>query len=168
MQHTGVSHRKAILRFLLQFDAKELQLFFSLLLKSLIPGSLQLEMFSCQSGNLLESISDAVGTSSSICLESLTWKRANGFLHLVEEIFGTFGMTHIGPYLNALLIIVVRLLESCMRNLGNSSDEKDPCKQSNHPDNGCSNDQEADNSIDLNECPNEMTVADDTEVCHVI
>lgn len=168
VQHTGVSHRKAILRFLLQFDAKELQLFFSLLLKSLIPGSLQLEMFSCQSGNLLESISDAMGTSSSICLESLTWKRANGFLHLVEEIFGTFGMTHIGPYLNALLIIVVRLLESCMRNLGNSSDEKDPCKQSNHPDNGCSNDQEADNSIDLNECPNEMTVADDTEVCHVI
>uniref|UniRef100_A0A453EZ34 HTH arsR-type domain-containing protein n=2 Tax=Aegilops tauschii subsp. strangulata TaxID=200361 RepID=A0A453EZ34_AEGTS len=134
--------------------------------KSLIPGSLQLEMFSCQSGDLLESISDAVGTSSIICLESLTWKRANGFLHLVEEIFGTFGMTHIGPYLNALLIIVVRLLESCMRNLGNSSDEKDPCKQSNHPDNGCSNDQEADNSIDLNECPNEMTVADDTELSH--
>ncbi|KAM3330839.1 hypothetical protein ACQJBY_027135 [Aegilops geniculata] len=162
-KHTGVSHRKAILRFLLQFDAKELQLFFSLLLKSLIPGSLQLEMFSCQSGNLLESISDVVGTSSSICLESLTWKGANGFLHLVEEIFGTFGMTHIGPFLNALLIIVVRLLESCMRNLGSSSDEKDPCKQSNHPDNGCSNDQVADNSIDLNECPNEMTVADDTE-----
>ena len=109
-QHTGVSHRKAILRFLLQFDSNELQLFFSLLLKSLVPGSLQLEKFSCQSGNLLgRSISDIVGMSTEICVENLTWKRANGFLHLVEEIFGSFGMAHISPFLNTIMIIVVQI-----------------------------------------------------------
>ena len=165
-QHTGVSHRKAILRFFLQFDTNELQLFFSLLLKSLVPGSLQLEKFSCQSGNLLGSISDIVGMSTEICVENLTWKRANGFLHLVEEIFGTFGMAHISPFINTILIIVVRLLESCMRNLGRNSNEEYPHKQSNHPDNECSMSQEAGNSIDLKERSKEMAVADDTEVCH--
>ncbi|KAM0879606.1 hypothetical protein ACQ4PT_034126 [Festuca glaucescens] len=162
-KHTGVSHRKAILRFLLQFDSNELQPFFSLLLKSLVPGSLQLERFSCQSGNLLGSTSDIVGMSTEICVENLTWKRANGFLHLVEEFFGSFGMAHISPFLNTILIIVVRLLESCMRNLRRNSDEEYPHKQSNHPDNECSMSQDAGNSIDLKECSKGMTVADDSE-----
>lgn len=159
-KHTGVSHRKAILRFLLQFDSNELQLFFSLLLKSLVPGSLQLEMSCRESGNLLGNISDIVGISKEICVENLTWKKANGFLHLVEEIFGTFGMAHISPFLNALLIIVVCLLESCMRNLGNKSDE---IHQSNHPDNDCSMNEEADSSINMKTCSEEMAEADDTE-----
>uniref|UniRef100_A0ACD5UJH9 Uncharacterized protein n=1 Tax=Avena sativa TaxID=4498 RepID=A0ACD5UJH9_AVESA len=162
-KHTGVSHRKAILRFLLQFDSNELQLFFSLLLKSLVPGSLQLEKFACQSGYLLGSISDIVIVSTEICVENLAWERANGFLHLVEEIFGTFGMAHISPFLNTILIIVVRLLENCMRNLGRGSDEEYPQNQSNHAENECSMSHEADNSIDLKECSKQMTVADDTE-----
>jgi U3 small nucleolar RNA-associated protein 20 len=87
---------------------------------------------------------------------------------LVEEIFGSFGMAHISPFLNTILIIVVRLLESCMRNLRRNSDEEYPHKQSNHPDNECSLSQDAGNSIDLKECSKEMTVADDSEVCHIM
>jgi U3 small nucleolar RNA-associated protein 20 len=134
----------------------------------LVPGSLQLGSFFRHSGNLLGNISDIVGMSTEICVENLTWKRANGFLHLVEEIFGSFGMAHISPFLNTILIIVVRLLESCMRNLRRNSDDEYSHKQSNHPDNESSMNQEAGNSIDLKECSKEMTVADDTEVCHII
>ncbi|XP_062230251.1 uncharacterized protein LOC133927941 isoform X2 [Phragmites australis] len=162
-KHTGVSHRKAILRFLLQFDSNELQLFFSLLLKSLIPGNLQLKMFGSQSDNLLRNISDIVGASAEICIENFTWKKANGFLHLVEEIFGTFDMAHISPFLNGLLIIVARLLESCMHNLRIENYEKYHCKQSSDLDNDCSMNLEVDNSTNVKECPKEMPVVDHTE-----
>lgn len=155
-KHTGASHRKAILRFLLQFDSNELELFFSLLLRSLIPGSLQLKMFGSQSDNLLGSFSDIVGTSTEICVENFTWKKANGFIHLVEEIFGTFDMPHISPFLNVLLIIVARLLESCMRNLRNESDGKYPCNQTNDHGNGCSINSEVGNSVNVDECFKEM------------
>lgn len=139
-QHAGVSHRKAILRFLLQFDSNELQLFYSLLLKSLIPGSLQLKIFGSQSNNPVGNVSDIIGTSTEICVENFTWKKANGFLHLVEEIFCTFDMAHISTFLNVLLIIVARLLESCMRNIRSASDGKYDCNQSNdHDDDGLTN-----------------------------
>ncbi|KAL6881997.1 hypothetical protein ACP4OV_011469 [Aristida adscensionis] len=163
-KHTGVSHRKAILRFLLQFDSNELELFFSLLLKSLIPGSLQLKMLGgSQSDNVLRNISDIVGASTEICIENFTWKKANGFLHLVEEIFGTFDMTHISPFLNVLLIIVARLLESCMRNLRSEREEVYPCKQSNDPDNDSPVSLKVDNSVNITECPIEMLVEDHME-----
>uniref|UniRef100_A0A0E0C3V8 Uncharacterized protein n=1 Tax=Oryza meridionalis TaxID=40149 RepID=A0A0E0C3V8_9ORYZ len=159
-KHTGVSHRKAILRFLMQFDSNELQLFFSLLLKSLIPGNLRLEIFGSQSDNLLGNISDIVEASTEICLENLTWKKANGFLHLVEEIFGTFGMAHISPVLDVLLLIVVRLLESCMRNLSSMNEENYPSKQSNGPDDECSMTMEAGNSMSLKEHSKDLPSAD--------
>uniref|UniRef100_A0A0A9EEA2 HTH arsR-type domain-containing protein n=1 Tax=Arundo donax TaxID=35708 RepID=A0A0A9EEA2_ARUDO len=162
-KHTGVSHRKAILRFLLQFDSNELELFFSLLLKSLVPGSLQLKMFSYQSDNLLTNISDIVGASAEICIENFTWKKANGFLHLVEEMFGTFDMAHIRPFLNGLLMIVARLLESCMQNLRSESDEKYPCNQSNDLDNDCSMNLEVVNSTNVKECQKEMPIVDRME-----
>lgn len=159
-KHTGVSHRKAILRFLMQFDSNELQLFFSLLLKSLIPGNLRLEIFGSQSDNLLGNISDIVEASTEICLENLTWKKANGFLHLVEEIFGTFGMALISPVLDVLLLIVVRLLESCMRNLRSMNEEDYPSKQSNDPDDECSMTLEAGNSMSLKEHSKDLPSAD--------
>jgi U3 small nucleolar RNA-associated protein 20 len=167
-QHTGASHRKAILRFLLQFDSNELELFFSLLLRSLIPGSLQLKMFGSQPDNLLGSFSDIVGTSTEICVENFTWKKANGFIHLVEEIFGTFDMPHISPFLNVLLIIVARLLESCMRNLRNESDGKYPCNQTNDHGNGCSINSEVGNSVNVDECFKEMHLEGHMEVRHII
>uniref|UniRef100_K3XDN4 Uncharacterized protein n=1 Tax=Setaria italica TaxID=4555 RepID=K3XDN4_SETIT len=163
-KHAGVSHRKAILRFLLQFDSNELQLFFSLLLKSLIPGSLQLKIFGSQSDNPLGNVSDIIGTSTEICIENFTWKKANGFLHLVEEIFGTFDMAHISPFLNVLLIIVARLLESCMRNIRSASDGKYGCNQSNDHDDGGLANVEVGNSANMNECPKEIHGADHTEL----
>lgn len=162
-KHTGVSHRKAILRFLLQFDSNELQLFFSLFLKSLIPGCLQHKIFGSKSDNILGNVSDIVGTSTELCLENFTWKKANGFVHLVEEIFGTFDMTHISPFLNVLLIIVARLLESCMRNLKSDSDEKYPGKHSNDHHNDCSINMEVGNSANVDACPKEMHVRDHME-----
>ncbi|KAJ1284067.1 hypothetical protein BS78_03G175200 [Paspalum vaginatum] len=162
-KHTGVSHRKAILRFLLQFDSNELKLFFSLLVKSLIPGSLQHKMIGFKSDNLFGNASDIVGTSSEICIENFTWKKANGFVHLVEDIFGTFDMAHISPFLNFLLIIVARLLESCMRNLKSDSDGEYPSKQSNDHDNDCSVNMEVGNSANVDGCPKEMHVGDHME-----
>lgn len=113
-------------------------------------------MFGSQSDNLLGSFSDIVGTSTEICVENFTWKKANGFIHLVEEIFGTFDMPHISPFLNVLLIIVARLLESCMRNLRNESDGKYPCNQTNDHGNGCSINSEVGNSVNVDECFKEM------------
>jgi len=167
-QHTGVSHRKAILRFLLQFDSNELHLFFSLLLKSLIPGSLQHKIIGFKSENLLGNASDIVGTSPEICIENFTWKKANGFVHLVEDIFGTFDMAHISPFLNFLLIIVARLLESCMRNLKSDNDGEYPSKQSNDHDNDCSVNMEVDNSANVDGCPEEMHVGDHMEVYLIV
>uniref|UniRef100_A0A0D9YB09 Uncharacterized protein n=1 Tax=Oryza glumipatula TaxID=40148 RepID=A0A0D9YB09_9ORYZ len=128
--------------------------------KSLIPGNLRLEIFGSQSDNLLGNISDIVEASTEICLENLTWKKANGFLHLVEEIFGTFGMAHISPVLDVLLLIVVRLLESCMRNLRSMNEEDYPSKQSNDPDDECSMTLEAGNSMSLKEHSKDLPSAD--------
>ena len=167
-QHAGVKHRKAILRFLLQFDSNELQLFFSLLLKSLIPNNLQVKMFGSHSDNILGNVSDIVGASTEICIENFTLKKSNGFLHLVEEIFVTFDMAHISPFLNILLTIVARLLESCMRNLKSDSTGKYPCNQSNGHDNDCLTNMEVGNSVDMDECRKEIHAVDHMEVCHII
>uniref|UniRef100_J3L1D9 Uncharacterized protein n=1 Tax=Oryza brachyantha TaxID=4533 RepID=J3L1D9_ORYBR len=136
--------------------------------KSLIPGSLQLEIFGSQSDNLLVNISDIMGASTQICIENLTWKKANGFLHLIEEIFGTFDIARISPVLDVLLIIVVRLLESCMRNLRSGNGEDYPSKQSNDLDGDCSMTVEAGNSMILKGCSKDGLSADDTKVCNIM
>lgn len=125
-------------------------------------------MFGSLSDNLLANVSDIVGTSTEICIENFTWKKTNGFIHLVEEIFSTFDMAHISPFLNVLLIIVARLLESCTRNLRSDSDGKYPCKQSNDHDNDCSINSEVVNSVNRDECSKEMHLRDHMEVCHII
>lgn len=125
-------------------------------------------MFGSHSDNLLGNVSDIVGTSTEICIENFTWKKANGFLHLVEEIFCTFDMAHISPFLNVLLIIVARLLESCMQNLRSDSDGKYPCKQSNDHDNDCLINVDMSNSADRDEHPKEIHIVDHMEVCGII
>lgn len=125
-------------------------------------------MFGSRSDNLVGNVSDIVRTSTEIGIENFTWKKANGFLHLVEEIFCTFDMAHISPFLNVLLIIVARLLESCMRNLRSDSDGKNPCKQSNDHDNECLANVDVSNSADMGECPKEIHVVDHMEVCCII
>ncbi|XP_039847986.1 small subunit processome component 20 homolog isoform X2 [Panicum virgatum] len=146
-----------------KFDSNELQLFFSLLLKSLIPNNLQVKMFGSHSDNLLGNVSDIVGASTEICIENFTLKKSNGFLHLVEEIFVTFDMAHISPFLNILLTIVARLLESCTRNLKSDSTGKYPCNQSNGHDNDCLTNMEVGNSVDMDECRKEIHAVDHME-----
>ncbi|XP_073005480.1 uncharacterized protein [Typha latifolia] len=125
-KHTGVSHRKAILRFFLQFDVNELHLFFCLLLKPLLPGSLVFEVFDSQSNNLSGNFTDEpvlVKLSLSITVDNLPLKNSNGFLHVLEDILETFDVIHIEPFLNPLLMIVVRMLERCMCNLAGENCE---------------------------------------------
>ena len=125
-------------------------------------------MFGSHSDNLLGNVSDIVGASTEICIENFTLKKSNGFLHLVEEIFVTFDMAHISPFLNILLTIVARLLESCMRNLRSDSAGKYPCNQSNGHDNDCLTNMEVGNSADMDECCKEIHAVDHLEVCHII
>ncbi|CAN6230070.1 unnamed protein product [Urochloa humidicola] len=124
-------------------------------------------MFSSQSDKL-GNVFDIVGDSTEICIENFTLKKANGFLHLVEEMFGTSDMAHISPFLNVLLITVARLLESCMWNLKSHSDKKHPHNQSNDHDNDCSKHMEVGNSANMIECHKEIHVVDHAEVCRII
>jgi U3 small nucleolar RNA-associated protein 20 len=135
----------------------------------LVSGSLQLKISGSQSDSLLRNVSDIIESLTEICIENITWKKANGFLHLIEEIFGTFDMSHISPFLNVLLIIVVRLLESCMHSLRKESDQYYHCKQSDDRYNDCSMNLDMDNnSSRMEKCPKEMPVADHMEVCNII
>jgi U3 small nucleolar RNA-associated protein 20 len=97
----------------MQFEPTELELFFSLLLKPLLPQPLLIEIFN--SGKSLCSVLPEI--SSPIAIDKVVLKRRNGFLHVVEDVFVTFDMAHIEPILDLLLKIVVLMLESCMRNI---------------------------------------------------
>ncbi|WOK99438.1 small subunit processome component [Canna indica] len=122
-KHAGLSHRKAVLCFLAQLEVHELELFFLLLLKPLIPKDLANEFFDIRTQELAGVLTDGsessilVKCSFSINIANLSWKKKNGFVHVVEEILRTFDEAHIKLYLNPLLMIVVRILENCMLNL---------------------------------------------------
>lgn len=103
----------------MQFEPTELELFFSLLLKPLLPQPLLIEI--CNSGKSLCSVLPEV--SSSIAIDNLLLKRRNGFVHVVEEVFVTFDMARMEPILDLLLKIVVLILESCMRNINGERGE---------------------------------------------
>ncbi|KAJ4812893.1 Small subunit processome component 20-like protein [Rhynchospora pubera] len=120
-KHAGVSHRKALIRFFMQFEPTELELFFSLLLKPLLPQPLLIEILNL--GKSLDSVLPEV--SNSIAIDRCSWKRKNGFLHVVEDVLDTFDMAHMEPYLDLVLKIVVLILESCMRNINRERGEGD-------------------------------------------
>ncbi|CAL9158827.1 unnamed protein product [Musa hybrid cultivar] len=126
-KHTGVSHRRAVLCFLAQLEVEELQLFFSLLLKPLIPRHLTNELFDSlndePSGGLIggSQSSILIKCSTSIEVANVSWKKKNGFVHVVEEILRTFDESRIKPYLNPLMMIVVWILENCMLNLASEN-----------------------------------------------
>lgn len=121
-KHGGVNHRRAVLYYLAQLDIDELQLFFSLLLKPLLPSVLEIDVldrsdhgYSNLSDNSISSI--LVKRSTLISVAKLSWKKRHGFLRVVEDILRTFDEFHIKTFLNPLLGIVVRLLESCTLNI---------------------------------------------------
>ncbi|KAJ3705626.1 hypothetical protein LUZ61_009331 [Rhynchospora tenuis] len=120
-KHAGVSQRKALIRFFMQFEPTELELFFSLLLKPLLPQPLLIEILNL--GKSLDSVLPEV--SNSIAIDRCSWKRKNGFLHVVEAVLDTFDMAHVEPYLDLVLKIVVLILESCMRNINRERGEGD-------------------------------------------
>ncbi|OWM88808.1 hypothetical protein CDL15_Pgr020762 [Punica granatum] len=118
-KHASVHHRRAVLSFLAELDTTELPLFFKLLIKPLRVISLEPNEGSnwCQSPGSI-SLDDSVTmeflkyfTTDNIV--ALSWKKISGFLHVVEDVLGTFDEFHLGPFLNLLMGIVVRILGCC-------------------------------------------------------
>ncbi|KAG1347740.1 hypothetical protein COCNU_06G015690 [Cocos nucifera] len=120
-KHTGLNHHRAVLYFLAQLDVDELQLFFSLLLKPLLADTT--EVLEDQPDRSSEKFTGGfhsavfVKFSTLVTVSSLSWKKRTGFLHVVEDILKTFDEFRVKPFLNPLLMIVVRILESCMLNI---------------------------------------------------
>ncbi|XP_058078049.1 uncharacterized protein LOC131226271 isoform X2 [Magnolia sinica] len=125
-KHAGVSHRKAVLCFLSELDINELPLFFSLLLKHLQPAAYGSEGFENRFWSSCESFLDEFQASNFVrnfvedTITNLSWKKRCGFLHVTEDILRTFDESHIEPFLNLLMIFVVRILESCTLSLINA------------------------------------------------
>ncbi|XP_068649715.1 uncharacterized protein [Aristolochia californica] len=122
-KHAGVQHRRAVLCFLAELDLDELPLFFSLLLKSLNPIAFEYEDYEKQRWGSCEAFvserlkSNFVKTFTIENVDSLSWKKRSGFLHVTEDILSTFDGFHIKPFLNLLMLFVVRMLESCTLSL---------------------------------------------------
>ncbi|KAJ0966400.1 hypothetical protein J5N97_027538 [Dioscorea zingiberensis] len=114
-KHAGVNHRRAVLCFLAQLDVDELQLFFSLLLKPLFAIGHGTDIPCEEFKNGLQAFSLVEFPRS---VGDLPWKKIYGFLHVVKDILKTFDEIHMSPFLNLLMGIVVRILETCMLNLG--------------------------------------------------
>ncbi|KAJ3672155.1 hypothetical protein LUZ60_006876 [Juncus effusus] len=115
-KHEGLSNRKALIRFFMQFEPQELNLFFSLLLKPLL-SDLEKPLDSA----LIE-ISTLISGNNN---DNLSWKRINGFLHVFQDVLETFDIGHIGPFINNLMMIVVLILENCIKNIKNERAETD-------------------------------------------
>ncbi|CAL0335754.1 unnamed protein product [Lupinus luteus] len=121
----SICHRRAILSFIVELDVNELPLFFALLIKPL-----QIVKETDGTTNLFwalprGSISEFQASSLLECftldnIETLSWKKKYGFLHVVEEILGVFDEQHVRPFLNLLVGCVVRMLESCSSSLDNT------------------------------------------------
>ncbi|KAL5708838.1 hypothetical protein ACHQM5_019594 [Ranunculus cassubicifolius] len=125
-KNASLNHRRAILCFLAQMEIKELLLFFVLLIKPLQSAS---------SGN--EGLSKWFWSSSEISLEEfqacniekyftgdkimeISSKKRFGFLYVVEDILKSFDEFHLKPFLNLLVGLVVRIMESCTLSLDGS------------------------------------------------
>ncbi|CAL0327253.1 unnamed protein product [Lupinus luteus] len=121
----SICHRRAILSFIAGLDVNELPLFFALLIKPL-----QIVKETDGTTNLFwalprGSINEFQASSLLECftldnIETLSWKKKYGFLHVVEEIVGVFDEQHVRPFLDLLVGCVVRLLESCSSSLDNT------------------------------------------------
>ncbi|CBI17281.3 unnamed protein product, partial [Vitis vinifera] len=122
-KHTSVHHRKAVLAFIAQLDVNELALFFAMLLKPLLSiskgsdttadwfwSSHENYMNDFQAFNVLKFF-----TVDNI--NSLSWKKRYGFLHVIEDVLEVFDEFHVIPFLDLLMGCVVRVLGSCTSSL---------------------------------------------------
>ncbi|WCJ33154.1 ARM repeat superfamily protein [Euphorbia peplus] len=116
-KHTNVQHRKALLRFIAELDAAEIAVFFLLLIKPLhiISKEANATMFWSSPGSSTDVLQalDIVNYLTMENIMALSWKKRYGFLHVIEDIFGVFGESHIRPYLDLLVGCTVRILRSC-------------------------------------------------------
>lgn len=116
-------HRKAVLSFVAHLDTTELPLFFVLLIKPLQVVSHESNEISSQywsPGGI--SMDDFVTLDflKYFTIDNMAivpWKKIYGFLHVVEDILGTFDEFHLGPFLNLLMGIVIRILACCTSGL---------------------------------------------------
>lgn len=122
-QHASVHHRKAVLSFIAQLEVNELPLFYALLVKPLQTysmgsdaaanwfwGLLGSSMVEFQASNVLKYF-----TVDNIM--ALSWKKRNGFLHVIEDVIRVFDHMRVSPFLDLLMGCVVRILESCTSSL---------------------------------------------------
>ncbi|KAL6577838.1 hypothetical protein OROMI_010166 [Orobanche minor] len=115
----SVHHRKSVLGFLAELDLDELPLFFWLLVKPLLPVSRsgdeirKIIWASCKGPNCKIDASDILMRVASNTIESLSWKKKYGFLHVVKDILAVFDESHLKPFLNILITCVVLISSSC-------------------------------------------------------
>lgn len=125
-QNASVHHRRAVLGFLAELDLDELPLFFWLLVKPLLPisqsGDEIRKIFwgSSKSSELNVDASDILMHLTSNAIETLSWKKKYGFLHVVKDILAVFDEARLNPFLNLLMNIVVLISASCTSVLGSS------------------------------------------------
>ncbi|PIA45006.1 hypothetical protein AQUCO_01700514v1 [Aquilegia coerulea] len=121
--HASVHHRRAILCFLAQVEINELPLFFVLLIKPLLSSSNGNEDLSKWFWGLCEisleefQACNIVKYFTTDKLMEISWKKRYGFLHVFEDIFKSFDEFRLRPFLNLLMGLVVRILESCTTSL---------------------------------------------------
>ncbi|KAM6544664.1 hypothetical protein CsatB_025400 [Cannabis sativa] len=118
-KHASVNYRKAVLGFLAQLDVDELPLFYSLLMKPLQIGTVGSDDTSDWFWTSSGSSKDRFQASNFLKyftvdnITALSWKKRNGFLHVIEDVVGVFDELRIKPFLDFLMGCVVRILESC-------------------------------------------------------
>ncbi|KAF8392350.1 hypothetical protein HHK36_022692 [Tetracentron sinense] len=129
-KHASVYHRKAVLCFLAQLDVDELPLFFALLIKPLQPISNGSGGFDSLFWSLCGNFNNEFQASSVLKyftmdnITTLSWKKKNGFLHVIEDILGVFDELRVRPFLNLIMGCVVRILESCTLRLDSAKSNR--------------------------------------------
>ncbi|PON57236.1 Coatomer beta subunit [Trema orientale] len=123
-KHASVNYRKAVLGFIAQLDVDELPLFFALLMKPLqiitsgSDGTSDWFWTSSRSSIDRFQASNFLKYFTVDNITALSWKKRNGFLHVIEDVFVVFDELRIKPFLSFLMGCVVRILESCTYSLG--------------------------------------------------
>lgn len=109
--------------FLAQLDVDELPLFFALLIKPLqivtvgSDGTSDWFWTSSRSSIARFQASNFLKYFTVDNITALSWKKRNGFLHVIEDVIGVFDELRIKPCLDFLMGCAVRILESCTYSL---------------------------------------------------
>ncbi|KAL5542673.1 hypothetical protein UlMin_010383 [Ulmus minor] len=120
-KHDSRKHesRKAVLGFIAHLEVDELPLFFVLLIKPLqitsmgSDGTSDLLWTSPTSSRDRFQASNFLDYFTVDNVVALSWKKRNGFLHVIEDVIGVFDEFRVIPFLDLLMGCVVRILRSC-------------------------------------------------------